>query len=332
MNKNLICIIFLFFLCFFYKSFGEEGVKMDKIEYSGWKNCIRLKNDSIELIATTDIGPRVIRLGFIGGQNLFKEFPGDAGKTGGENWRSYGGHRLWHAPEVSPRTYEPDNDPVPYTWNGNTLKLSPHVEKGTGIQKEIEITLNQKENHVTMVHKLINRNPWDIECAAWCLSVMAPEGCAIFPQEEFRPHSEYLLPARPLVLWHYTDMKDPRWIWGTRYIQLKQDPTANTQQKAGMLNKKGWAAYHLKGEIFLKCYDYDPKASYPDFGCNTETYTASNMLEVETLSPFEKIPANGGILEYTEHWFLFKTKLDEKEETIDQNLLPLIKKAKELIH
>lgn len=331
MKKISICIILFFILCCFLKSFGEEGVKMEKISYSGWKNCIRLKNDSIELIITTDVGPRIIRLGFIGGQNFFKEFTEDSGKTGGENWRCYGGHRLWHAPEVSPRTYEPDNVPVPHTWNGKTLKLTPEAEKGTGIQKQIEITLDQKGNHITLAHKLINRNPWDVECAAWCLSVMAPEGRAIFPQEEFRPHPEYLLPARPLVLWHYTDMKDPRWIWGTRYIQLKQDPLAKTKQKVGMLNTLGWAAYYLKGDLFLKCYNCDPDAVYPDFGCNTETYTDPDMLEVETLSPLKKIPANGGTLEHTEHWFLFKTTVDENEEMIDRKLLPLVKKAKESI-
>ena len=50
-------------------------VKVDKIEYKGWKNCYRVTNGEIELIVTGDVGPRVIRFGFVGGQNLFKEFP-----------------------------------------------------------------------------------------------------------------------------------------------------------------------------------------------------------------------------------------------------------------
>ena len=31
----------------------------------------------------------------------------EKGKTGGSEWHIYGGHRLWHAPEVMPRTYYP---------------------------------------------------------------------------------------------------------------------------------------------------------------------------------------------------------------------------------
>ena len=57
-------------------------VKVDKIEYKGWKNCYRVTNGEIELIVTGDVGPRVIRFGFVGGQNLFKEFPDELGKAG----------------------------------------------------------------------------------------------------------------------------------------------------------------------------------------------------------------------------------------------------------
>jgi hypothetical protein len=41
----------------------EEKIKYcmhEIITYKGWPNCIRLYNDEIELIATTDIGPRVM--------------------------------------------------------------------------------------------------------------------------------------------------------------------------------------------------------------------------------------------------------------------------------
>jgi len=301
---------------------------MDTISYGGWKRCLVLKNRAVELVVITDVGPRVIRFGFIGGQNLFKEFRQDRGKTGGRKWRAYGGHRLWHAPEAFPRTYFPDNAPVPYEWNGKTLTLRQETETTKGIRKEMKISLNQKKNHAAILHRLINTNPWDIEAAPWCLTVMREGGRAIFPQEPYRPHPEYLLPARPLVLWHYTDMKDPRWIWGTKYIQLRQDPNARTKQKIGMRNTPGWAAYHVNGEVFLKRFAFDPAAVYPDFGCNAEVYTDPDMLEMESLGPYTKIPADGGYVEHVEHWYLFKKDLAEEEESLDKNLFPLIERMK----
>jgi hypothetical protein len=37
---------------------GEITIR--KIEYKGWKNCIEITNGIIDLIATTDVGPRII--------------------------------------------------------------------------------------------------------------------------------------------------------------------------------------------------------------------------------------------------------------------------------
>jgi len=53
---------------------GARGeVRVEKVEYKGWHNCYRVTNGEVELIVTGDVGPRVIRFGFVGGQNLFKE-------------------------------------------------------------------------------------------------------------------------------------------------------------------------------------------------------------------------------------------------------------------
>lgn len=309
---------------------GAQIQFQERVNYGGWQNCVRLTNGRVEVIVTTDVGPRVIRFGFVGRQNLFHEVKEELGKTGGSAWRPYGGHRLWHAPEQMPRTYAPDNDPVQYTWNGQTLVLTQPVEVSTGIVKQIEITLSPDENHVKLVHRLVNKNLWDIEAAPWCLTVMAPGGRAILPQEPYRPHSEYLLPARPVVLWYYTDMRDPRWTWGSRYIQLRQGPSVpkddRGKQKVGLLNKQGWMAYVLKGEVFLKRYGYDPHATYPDYGCNTEVFTNADMLEMETLGPLSKIPA-GGSVEHVEHWFLFKAEVGTDEADIDAKLLPLVQQT-----
>ncbi len=306
---------------------GAE-VTMEQVEYGGWPNCVRLSNGEIELVATTDVGPRVIRLGFVNGQNLFKEFEDQLGKTGSEDWCIYGGHRLWHAPEEKPRTYGADNGPVTHEWNGGTLRLTQPTEAATGIQKQIEITLDPEANHVKVEHRLTNRNLWDVELAPWALTVMSAGGRGIFPQEPYISHTEHLLPARPLVLWHYTNMADPRWIWGQKYIQLKQDPNATTPQKVGFRNAVGWAAYVLNGEVFVKRFGLKAGGVYGDMGCNTETFTNEAMLEVESVGPMTKLGADGGHVEHVEHWFLFKADIAEDEASIDQNLLPLIESTR----
>ncbi|MGD0815091.1 MAG: hypothetical protein ABSA83_15940 [Verrucomicrobiota bacterium] len=293
---------------------------MQSVSYGGWPRCIRLANQDIELIATTDVGPRIIRLGFVGGPNLFKEFA-EVGQTGGEAWRNYGGHRLWHAPEAMPRTYAPDNSPIQHQWDGAALQLNQPTELATGIQKQIEVKLDPQSNSVTVRHRLANRNPWAVELAPWALSVMQGPGRAILPQE---PPANDLLPVRPAAFWGYTDMADPRWTWGSKYIQLASDPAATTPQKFGVGNKLGWAAYFRDGQVFIKRFPFDPAMTYPDFGCNLECYTNGDMLEVESVGPLTKLAPNATV-DHVERWFLGKAKIGESDHEIEQAMAPLLR-------
>ncbi len=298
------------------------GVERDTVEFGGWPNCIRLANDELELIATTDVGPRIIHLARLGGRNVFHVFEHTLGRTGGDAWESYGGHRLWHAPEVMPDTYAPDNGPVEHAWDGHTLTLSTD-EPATGLTKRVAITPDPRGARVLVEHRIVNRNQWAIELAPWALSVMDRGGRAVVPQEDFRPHPENLAPARPLVLWPFNDMSDPRWTWGRRYIQLRQDPGASSKLKVGVANSKGWAAYLVHGVAFVKRYPFRAGATYPDMGVNTELFTDPHFLEVETLGPLVRLEP-GGHADHAERWGLEELEAGSDENDLDQRLLPLV--------
>lgn len=291
--------------------------------WGGWQNCLYLANDEIEIIATSDVGPRIMKCGFLGEKNLLLEFEDEIGKTGGDKFRNYGGSRLWHAPENNPRSYIPDNNKIDYSWNGRDLKLTQPLEKETGMQKEINICLSSSNNKIEMTYRIYNKNLWPIEYALWSLTQMANNGRAIIPHEPFKNWEEDLLPSRPLVLWSYTEMDDPRWTWGKKYIQLRQDPDAKGPTKIGCLNKLSWGAYVLDNYVFIKRYNYYPNAVYPDYMCNMEVYTDKKIFELETLSPLRLVEP-GSYSEYKENWYIFKLEVDENEESIDKYLLPLI--------
>jgi hypothetical protein len=301
----------------------------EKISYGGWPNCVRLSNGLVDLIATTDVGPRIIRFGFVGASNLFKEIPGHAGKSGGDVWRSYGGHRLWRAPEDVQYTYAPDNLPVANAWDGRSLKLTQPAD-AAGMAKEIEIVLDPERSRASLLHRLTNRTGTSVELGPWAVTVMAARGRAILPHEPFRPHSESLLPVRSLALWSYTDMKDPRWTWGSRYIQLKQDPAAKVEQKFGIRNSLGWAAYVLDGITFIKRFPFEESARYPDLDCNFEVFTNDAILELESLGPMTRLDP-GRSVEHREEWFLFPANVGESEPAIDRDLLPLVTQTSVLL-
>lgn len=46
------------------------AVNFSKINYGNFGSCVCLENGTIKLIATADIGPRIVYFGFIGGENI----------------------------------------------------------------------------------------------------------------------------------------------------------------------------------------------------------------------------------------------------------------------
>jgi hypothetical protein len=289
------------------------SLSLERVAYGGWDNCLRLSDGELELVVTLDVGPRVIRLGKVDGKNLFKEFDDQMGKTTGPEWLAFGGHRFWHAPEVFPRTYAPDFEPVDYQWENQILKLRQKTEAENKIQKEIEITL--RDGSIQLTHRLINRNLWPVELAPWCLSVMAAGGRAIIPQEDFIPHPDVLIPARPLVLWHFTRMNDPRFTWGDRLIQLREDSQYDSKQKIGIRNTLGWAAYQLGNDVFIKSNSLVSDAVYPDMGCNFEFFTMPGFLEMESLGPLVKLEPDAAT-EHVERWWIISNVNLPKEEAL----------------
>ena len=302
------------------------AIDVKKVSYGGWPNCFRIRNALVDLVVTTDVGPRVIRFGFIGGPNEFMENLAELGQTGGESWRVYGGHRLWHAPEVEPRTYAPDNGPVKLEPRADGVLLVQPVEPTTGIQKEIEVRLASDAAHVAVTHRLRNAGPWRVEFAPWALTVMAAGGTAIVPLPPRGSHPEDLPPGNALVLWKYTDMTDPRWTWGRKYILLRQDSAPMTKpQKLGAAVPDGWIGYVRDGHLFVKTFQHDAAAVYPDFGCSAETFTNKDMLELETLGPLVTL-APGATIEHLERWSLFRdVPTPRTDADVDAHVLPNVK-------
>jgi len=79
-------------------------MKPSKTEYRGGEALV-FNTGALELVVTTDVGPRVVSLRSLAGKarNLFLEFPADEKPYHGFMLR--GGHRLWHAPEDIVRSY-----------------------------------------------------------------------------------------------------------------------------------------------------------------------------------------------------------------------------------
>ena len=279
-----------------------RSMKLSKTEYQGG-DALRLSTGALELVVTTSVGPRVVELRSTAGAagNLFIQFPADEPRTHGLNVR--GGHRLWHSPEDSARTYQPDDEPVAVKPVRNGVALAQPTEPKTGMQKAMKLEI-VNERTVRVTHALTNHGLWPVETGAWALTMFRADGYGVLPLLPKGSHAEGdLLPGYALVPWSYTDLSLPVWDFHRDFIGLDV-AKARTAQKLGITRYPGWSAYWLQGTTFVKYAPVTAGAAYPDGGCAFETFTNGGMIEFETLGPIVKLAPGQSVL-HVEHWGVF---------------------------
>jgi hypothetical protein len=306
---------------------ATSALKIEKTNFRGWPNSYRISNGTVEVIVTGDVGPRVMRYAFIGGQNLFKEFAEQMGKSGEADWQARGGHRVWVAPEDRVKSYAPDNGPIHVEVKSDVLEATEPVEPLTGLEKKIIVKMAPSGTGVEVNHQVRNAGKAPYDLAVWTLTMMAQGGVGIHGFPPRGTHPEVLAPSNPLVMSAFTHLNDPRWNLLEKYLVLHQDPNNALPQKMGSFNSDTWGAYVLNGELFVKrTQALGGPSAYPDFGCSFETFTNADFLELETLGPLTKLYPDQTV-SHTEHWTLHKNVhiAQWTDAEIDRAVLPLVR-------
>jgi hypothetical protein len=294
---------------------AQAGPKIALQPYGGWERNVVLSNPDLELVITLDVGPRVIRCGRPGGPNIFGELPGDRGGRGESTWKLRGGHRFWTSPEDPIRTYLLDNGPVEHEPIPGGVRVTVPQDPIFGLEKILEVTMPGAGASARVAHRLVNRGRAPERVAIWALTVMSRGSVALVPLAPSGQHPAGLegktaadfAPSTTMALWPYFSFSDPRWTFGSRYLQLRHDG-ALSSTKLGLWLARGWVACLDHGELFVKRFPARPGVSYPDGGCNFETYTDPDILELETLSPLVTLEPGQEIV-HEERWELHRTDL-----------------------
>jgi hypothetical protein len=300
------------------------------IPYRGWQNTLRLANEEMELLVTTDVGPRILVYKAPSGENVLKTFDDQLGSSGEQQWRIRGGHRLWLAPEDALLSYHLDNGPVAWRYDSfsGEVVVESVQDSPQRIRKTLGILSAAQGSRVSLRHTVVNEGDQPIMLSVWALTVMQAQGLEVIPQPPLGEHPRDLLPNRGVVLWPYTDLSDLRLTLGTKFWLLRQAPDY-PPIKIGLAHREKWIAY-LSGEtLYLKTFDYNPTAAYPDGGCNFETFTDSEMLEIESLGPLVTLQP-GESTNHHETWHLFpltEQSVIDSEEALAEWIAPFLQKA-----
>jgi len=300
------------------------------IPHFGWEHNLLLSNDHIELIVTLDVGPRISSYRTLSGENVFFEKEDEQGGTGERDFKIRGGHRFWIAPEDEVRSYHADNSPVEYdknSFNGEFVIHSQQTHAGK-ITKTLGITLHDDSSQISVRHTARNDGAEPATFGTWGSTAMAPGGLQIIPQPILGVHKHDLLPNRGIVLWPYTDLSDSRYHFGRDFFTLRQETTGGPT-KIGFSHRERYVAYVLGNTLFVKAFDHLHGATYPDGGCNFETFTNSAMLVIEALGPLASVDP-GESVSHTEEWYLFTIPAEaeiESEAALSAWLRPFLRQS-----
>lgn len=197
----------------------------------------------------------------------------------------------------------PDNDPIEHTSEGDfDLLLRQPVDKA-GMQKQMRISMSAEDTTVRVEQTVTSHNLWPVDIAAWAVSIVEP-GISIVPRVPFQTHDDYVPVTQPLALCAFTDLQDPRFTLGLKYLLLRGDPSRSSSQKLGLRNKQNWCAHLVDNLLFVKRFMHDERAEYPDYGVNTEVYTEGRFQELELLGP-HRVVRTSESLTLVEEWNLF---------------------------
>ena len=261
-----------------------------------WGKYISIKNGAIELHITIDSGPRIVFFSLEGKENLLLQ--------GGNNIPTLFGHHVWFHPETVNIPYQLEVESVVYSVLSDGVRLISPKQDGDIFELSIDIIIAPDVKDVMIVHRAQNKSKEHQTLSLYTNTYMKKDGLLVVPQNA--SEEESLFPNRTLSLWPYSQLDDPRFLFGNQYVTLRQNTENETPFQFGINNHAGWAAYILPKATFVKRYIHNRTAHYPDFGCSFEAYTDKNYLSMKSISPIYKIEPKETI-KHVENWSIFET-------------------------
>lgn len=261
-----------------------------------------LSNAQIHLDFLTQGALRLVRL-FVrdsaAAHNLLAEMPQMSTSTPFGTYRFFGGHRLWHSPEIFPRTVAPDPETIEVEEIPGGVRLVQSVEPATGIRKSMEVRLDPNRSVIRITHTMQNSGLWAAELAPWAITMLTLGGTAVLPLPH-HPDGAGLLPDRNLVFWPYTHLNDARIKLEDDFVLVHAD-AQKAALKIGMTNTHGWVAYLYEDILFVKRFEPQAHLPHTDFGANVECYSENAFIELETLGSLARLEPDQSV-SHSETW------------------------------
>jgi hypothetical protein len=269
-------------------------MKVERIEYHGWPNCLRLSNGVAEAMVVPAIG-RIMQFRFLGDEpGPFWENCELYGRYGtaanGDDWLNFGGDKTWPSPQgdwekQTGRTWPPPAafDSLPYEAEAHDdqVLLTSQADPHYGMKAVRRLTLASEEPRLeitTEFHKLAGKAS---RVGVWVITQFRE------PERVFG-----LLPERPRLPQGYVQQMGgaPKDLERDgRLLSLKRH-SSETIKIGTVATSLLW----MDARVALAINAQDSPGEYPNGGSSTEIYTNPDPLpyvELETEGPLKILEA-----------------------------------------
>lgn len=273
--------------------------------------CARMTSDHLVVDVAVEVGPRILGLRLLDGDNMFAELPEMQLEHDGRTCHLYGGHRVWDAPERPATSWLPDDGPVELITESLSISVRGAL-RPDGLSKLIRVSLDAASPSATVQHQLRNDGNASVTVAPWAVSMLRPGGIAVLPFDRIATDAAGLQASTSrLVLWPYTDLTDPALQWSKHGLMVNTSKSAagtDAKNKIGGATTTGWCAYATGGEVLVKLAA--PCSSTVDSGATQQVFWEAQFVELETLGPLTTLEP-GQHVEHVEQWRIARVPVSQ---------------------
>lgn len=272
-------------------------VNVLEINYKNYGKCLRIANDIVEAIVAIEFGIRIVKYGYIGGRNHFRE---NILENGCQD-KDFGGHTFEYVTDEN-SSFNFGKSEVKYELISQGIRFIQSIDNVTYTQKIVDIVFEFESSRVDVIHKVHSLNPFNISLAVCGITSMDKGGIEVVP---LHCKSGFNFPSRSLIFWPYSNLKDSRVYLGEKYVAMKVCETNIQDFRIGFNTGLDYALYYNDKELFVKKFCISDTGEYPNKGCVYESFISKDVIEMRANSPVCCIDRYGYI-EHRESWSLYK--------------------------
>ncbi|MFH0910115.1 MAG: hypothetical protein V1918_01195 [Planctomycetota bacterium] len=288
------------------------------IDFAGYKDCVKLENDTTRVILGPHAGGRVLEYAWKG-ENALHLDPAQDGWTYDPGKKAdidlYGGRC-----DIGPEAVIPRHPALWFgPWTAETIgpyaaRMTSAEDEATGVRLVREFRLDPEGSRLAFTQTIRNVSSEEKPWYHWGRTCAVGNGLVFVPLTSFsRFPRKYIRYDRGGVNFR---PKDPAVRERDGFLEVLSAPE---RPKLGMDSYAGWFAYLMRNNVlFVKRFPTWPDRMYGDLAAITVCiyYYKDIFCELEPLGPKERI-LPGESVSFTEEWQLLPFAFPASGEVVD---------------